>query len=209
MYWRHLHLDAARPYAFNGSVNMGLDIRFGYSRKREAGQAMVEYAMVTVFLFTVFIAIIQLILMMYAYSTLANAAKEGLRFAMVHGTGYQTVNKVGCSGPGDSSVTPKVSCPDSTAASVVAQVVDFAGLSLQGITLSSVTNNACSAPSGTGDSVNVCYDPGKVNTNSKFGAPCSAPGCLVRVTIQHNYVPFFFHWTGITLNAAAEGRIMN
>ena len=61
---------------------------------REGGQAMVEFALVAVFLFLLIVSIIQMILLMYAHTTLANAAKEGVRYAIVHGTG----NTV-CSGP--------------------------------------------------------------------------------------------------------------
>ena len=56
---------------------------------------MVEFALVIVFVFIVFISMLQMILLMYAYNTLADAAKEGIRYAIVHGTG-----NTNCSGPG-------------------------------------------------------------------------------------------------------------
>ena len=69
---------------------------------------MVEYALVAVFLLVLFVSAIQLIFLMYAYSTLADAAKEGIRYAIVHGTG-----NTNCSGPGTTG-PPPVTCPDNT-----------------------------------------------------------------------------------------------
>jgi len=145
---------------------------------------------VIIFLVVLFAGIIQTILMMYAYSTLANAAKEGVRYAIVHGTGNSN-----CSGPGNPSVSPAITCAGDPTGSVnvTPQVTGFAGLSFQNVT-----------------NVSVDYDPNNANTNSSFGAPCSAPGCLVRVTVAHAYTPLFgLGWPTITLNAAADGRIMN
>src|ERR1051326_8262423 len=76
--------------------------------KGESGQAMVEFALVITFIFFVFVGILQMILLMYTYNTLADAAKEGIRYAVVHGTGF---GAAGCSGPGTvASVTPAVTC---------------------------------------------------------------------------------------------------
>ena len=169
--------------------------------KLQSGQAMVEFMLVVIFLFIVFVSVIQTILMMYAYTTLANAAKEGVRYAIVHGTGRSSAT---CRGPGNPSVTPALTCTDASGANVQSAVINFAGLSFQNVSTTDVT---------------VCYDPDNAtppacsngaNNNSSFGAACSAPGCLVRVSVSHTYNPFFgFSWTAITLNAAADGRIMN
>ncbi|HZP16903.1 MAG TPA: TadE family protein, partial [Terriglobales bacterium] len=76
--------------------------------QREEGQAMVEFALVITFVFLLFVSILQMILYMYAYNTLADAAKEGVRYAIVHGTGSGAGS---CSGPGTATgVTPAVSC---------------------------------------------------------------------------------------------------
>ena len=176
------------------------DLRLCVKRSRQSGQAMVEFALVIVFLFILFVSVIQTILMMYAYTTLANAAKEGVRYAVVHGTGKTAAT---CSGPGNPSVSPALTCTDATGNNVKTAVTNFAGLSFQNVTSSEVT---------------VCYDPDNstppgcsngANKNSSFGAACSAPGCLVRVSISHTYRPFFgSRWPAITLNAAADGRIM-
>jgi Flp pilus assembly protein TadG len=146
---------------------------------------MVEFMLVVVFLFVLFVSILQMILLMYAYTTLADAAKEGIRYAIVHGTG-----NTNCSGPGTTG-PPAVSCSDTTGANVKARVIDFAGLSFQNVQTSDVT---------------VDYNPNSANGSN----PCNVPGCLVRVAVSHKYQPFFgLSWPTIRLNAAADGRIMN
>lgn len=166
------------------------------SRRKQSGQAMVEFALVIFFLFMLIAATIQMILLMYAYNTLANAAKEGVRYAIVHGTGNST-----CSGPGNPSVTPVVTCPSDPTGSiyVVPTVANFANLSFQNVTNTEIT---------------VSYNPQDQNGTCANGncssLGCSAPGCMVRVSIQHTYSPFFgLGWPTFPLNAAAEGRIMN
>ena len=145
---------------------------------------MVEFVLVTVFLFVVFISVLQMIMLMYAYSTLADAAKEGIRYAIVHGTG-----NTNCSGPGTTG-PPAVTCADTTGANVQAAVTNFAALSFQNILSSDVT---------------VDYNP-----NSANGSACNVPGCMVRVTVNHTYTPLFgLSWPSFALNAAADGRIMN
>lgn len=158
---------------------------------------MVEFALVIFFIFILFVSILQMILLMHAYNTVADAAKEGIRYAVVHGTGNSS-----CSGPGDPTTSPKTTCPDGTPyANVQQAVVDFAAVSFQNIAL--------------GD-VSVCYDPASdgtcgsgANTNSTWGAACSAPGCMVRVTVSHTYGLFALPWLNFHLDAAASGRIMN
>ena len=164
----------------------------------QRGQAMVEFALVFLFIFFLFIAMMQFILLMYAYTTLADAAKDGVRYAVVHGTGTG-VNL--CSGPGTppGSVSTVI-CNDSSGSNVLnglgsqqwIGVLPLARLSFQNVS-----------------SVAVDYDPGSANT-TLFGGPCSAPGCLVRVTVTHRYAPLFgLGWPTFTLNTAAGGRIMN
>lgn len=167
-------------------------------RGKQSGQAMVEFMAVIIVVFMVFVCMLQMILLMHAYNTLADAAKEGVRYAVVHGTGLGS----GCSGPGSVNLTPAVACSDTTSNcanhcdSVVDRVTSFAFVSFQGVASSSVT---------------VSYDPGNANTNNpNFGAQCSQPGCLVRVTVRHTYNPFFgLPWPNFNLNAAADGIIAN
>jgi hypothetical protein len=150
----------------------------------QSGQAMVEFMLVIVFIFVLFVSLVQVILLMYAYNTLADAAKEGVRYAIVHGTG-----NTNCSGPG---IAGQITCPDAVApySKVQQAVLNFASVSFQNISSNDVT---------------VSYNPSGVN-----GADCNKPGCMVQVTVSHNYNPLFgFSWPRITLNAAAQGTIMN
>jgi Flp pilus assembly protein TadG len=152
----------------------------------QAGQAMVEFMLVTVFLLIVFVSMLQMIMLMYAYSTLADAAKEGVRYAIVHGTG----NTV-CSGPGTTG-PPAVTCPDIPGNNVKTAVQNFANLSFQNISKTT--------------EITVDYNPNSANGSNQ----CNVPGCLVRVTVSHAYRPLFgLGWPRFNLNAAADGRIMN
>ena len=151
---------------------------------RQAGQAMVEFMLVTIFLLVLFVSMLQIILLMHAYNTLADAAKEGIRYQIVHGTGNSN-----CSGPSKTG-TPPTNCPDMTGTNVQTVVTNFAAVSFQNVSASNVT---------------VDYNP-----NSANGIACNTPGCLVRVTVSYTYQPFFgLGWPKVSLNAAADGRIMN
>jgi Flp pilus assembly protein TadG len=153
---------------------------------------MIEFLLVIVVVFVVFISMMQMIFLMHTYNTLADAAKEGVRFAVVHGTGLGTTY---CSGPGTASgVTPAVACTDSAGTNVVNDVAIFTSVSLQTVSSGAVV---------------VDYNPGSANTNNpNFGAQCSQAGCLVRVTVSHPYTPFFgLGWPNFTLHAAADGII--
>ena len=165
-------------------------------RHCQSGQAMVEFMLVVVFLFMLLASIIQLILLMNAYSTLTNAAKEGVRYAIVHGTGNDsTFGGNGCSGPG----TADVQCSSDTDGNTYVRpwVLNFASLTFQSIPASEVT---------------VDYNPNSVNGNTGYGgaAGCSKAGCMVQVRISHQYSPFFgLPWPTVTLNAIANGIIVN
>ena len=158
------------------------------NRRSELGQALVEFSLTILFVFLLFVGMMEVIFLMYAYNTLADAAKEGIRYAIVHGTGSSTVNGgVGCSGPGTAGVT----CADPTGTNVKNTVANFANLSMQSISAAS--------------NVTVDYNP-----NSANGTACSAPGCIVQVTVNKTYQPFFgLGWPSVTLYAVADGRIMN
>jgi Flp pilus assembly protein TadG len=53
--------------------------------KNEAGQASVEFALTIVFLVLLIFGIIEMVMMLYTYNVLADSAKEGVRYAVVHG----------------------------------------------------------------------------------------------------------------------------
>jgi Flp pilus assembly protein TadG len=145
------------------------------------GQAAVEFALVVLFIFILFVSMLEIIFMMHAYNTLADSAKEGVRYAIVHGTGNSS-----CSGPGTGTIT----CSGSPYPLVQAAVTNYAGLSLH---------------STSAMTINVDYNP-----NSANGTACNVPGCMVKVTVQYPYQPLFgLGWPTVTIYAAASGRIMN
>jgi hypothetical protein len=152
-------------------------------KRDQQGQALVEFALTILFIVLLFVGMLEIILLMYAYNTLADAAKEGVRYAIVHGTGNTQ-----CSGPGLPLGSPPVTCPDLSGANVQTVVTNFAGLSMQ-----------------SGSTVVVDYNPNNAN-----GALCNIPGCMVRVSVSKTYQPLFgLGWPSVTLYAAANGRIMN
>src|SRR5262245_32851581 len=96
-----------------------------HRHKREGGQALVEFLLTIVFVFLVIVAFLELIMMMYTYNVLADSAKEGVRYAIVHGTGNNL-----CSGPGTTVSVPPITCPDAAGDNVVTAVTDYAKYSL-------------------------------------------------------------------------------
>jgi Flp pilus assembly protein TadG len=101
------------------------------ARKGEAGQAAVEFALMIVFIMLFLVGFLELVVVLYTYSVLADSAKEGVRYAVVHGSltapGF-------CNGPGDTGVP----C-DAGAAGVIAAVNNYAGYSLHSTGAMTVT----------------------------------------------------------------------
>jgi Flp pilus assembly protein TadG len=102
---------------------------------------MVEFTLsILISLFLIF-WIFEMIMVMYTYSTISNAAKEGVRYAIVHGSN----NTLG-SGPGSS---------DAAADNVKAQVNTFAQISLHDISAMTVTVNYPDGSNAAGKRVDV------------------------------------------------------
>jgi Flp pilus assembly protein TadG len=57
---------------------------------REGGQALIETALMMIVIITVVFSIFELSWLMYTYSVLADAANEGVRYAIVHSGGDPT-----------------------------------------------------------------------------------------------------------------------
>src|SRR5437667_11280126 len=55
------------------------------SGRHERGQAAVEFALTAVFLVLLIVACLEMVMMLYTYNVLADSAKEGVRYAIVHG----------------------------------------------------------------------------------------------------------------------------
>lgn len=107
--------------------------------QREEGQAQVEFALsIMVVLLVVFFSW-ELLMAMYTASVMANAAKEGVRYAIVHGS-----NSTLCSGPNASNPCAN----DPSGAEVVNTVKDYAKASLHDVSAISVT---VTYPDGTNE----------------------------------------------------------
>ena len=151
------------------------------------GQALVEFALVALMLIILILSMLELVSMMHTYNTLADSAKEGVRYAIVHGT-----NNSSPSGPTcpcvdiDGPAAPYGTTPGNGSGFGV--VKTFAQYSLHDI---------------TGLTVTVSYP----DTTNK---PENQPPNRVQVVVSYPYRPFFnLGWPNITVNAAAQGRIMN
>ncbi|HEV2494256.1 MAG TPA: TadE family protein [Terriglobia bacterium] len=190
-------------------MNKPLDRSFKRSRLwrlfgRDDGQGQIEFVLsILTIMFTIFWTW-EVVLAVYTYNVLSDAAKEGVRYAIVHGSNNQY-----CSGPLAGSVNdgngqcvntgtaPQIPTPpscgmsaalgtDTSAANVQSVVKCYAALSLQ--------------PSGSinGMTVTVGYPQGDNNALSQ-----------VNVTVHYQYVPFLALPITPTLNVASSGRIVN
>lgn len=155
------------------------------SPQGQSGQAAAEFLFAVIFLMILVAGIIEVFGLIYTYSVLADSAKEGVRYAVVHGFGDSscvgaTSGSCTCSGPGNGSVT----CSDAAPyANVKSAITRYASFSLHNTAAMTITTTY-------------------VDTSSV------APS-RVRVTISYPYQPLFgLGWPSVNVNAAAEGRII-
>jgi len=147
----------------------------------ERGQSAIEFALTIVMLVVLLVGMLELTMFVYTYSALANAAKEGVRYAIVHGASGTSP-----SGPaGIPQIKPWGACniSDSNTDSVVTAVKRYAALSLH---------------STSAIHVFVCYPD---TSNS--------PGSSVEVSVNYLYQPLFgLGWPKVNVAANSAGRIM-
>ena len=153
--------------------------RFKKEILREAqGQASVEFILSILFVMFMFFWALELVLWVYTYSVMAGAAKEGVRYAIVHGCGADASH---CSGTCSSPASP---CTDASGTNVINVVKDYAKYCFHDISALSPTVN---------------YPDNSAASPSR-----------VQVIIHYSYKPFFsLPWSPPTINAAAQGRIVN
>jgi hypothetical protein len=125
-------------------------------RRKETGQATVEFALTILFVLFLIFGVIEMFVLVYTYSVLADAAKEGVRYAIVHGTGLGATN---CSGPGGGGVN----CSDSGGTNIQTVVKNYAALSMHdpgAMTITPTYPDASSvAPSRVRVDVAYVYQP--------------------------------------------------
>src|SRR5262245_42046749 len=137
---------------------MGLisSIRIGRKNlaRNRAGQAQIEILLSLLFLMIVIVGIVEMIALIYTYTVLAAAAKEGVRYAIVHGCDFNAAN---CSG----LCTP--ACTDTTGANVITYARQYLGASLHDASAIPVTVNYPDGNSLAASRVRVTiaypYDP--------------------------------------------------
>lgn len=152
---------------------------------RARGQATVEFALVIVFLMALALSLIELVMMMHTYNVLADSAKEGLRYAIVHGTGNSQPSGPTCPCTDiDGPAAPPGTVPGYGSGYGVVRT--YAQYSLHDISTLTVT---------------VTYPD---------AAPANQAPNRVQVRVSYPYGAFFgLGWPTITVNANAEGRIAN
>ena len=143
-----------------------------------------------VFWVVMIIAILEMFMLLHTYNVLADAAKEGVRYAIVHGAN----NPQGLAPPCTAGTCPDLLGPAAPAGTVPGYnstygvVKTFAQMSLHDV---------------SGMTVTATYPDGTAATSNK------TPN-RVQIVVSYPYQPFFgLGWPTITVNAAAEGRIMN
>ena len=175
-------------------------------RHRDEGATQIEFILsLLTIMFTIFWTW-EVVLAVYTYNVLSDAAKEGVRYAIVHGS-----NNCYASGPGGTTqtctgVTAPTLCNgntaalDSTGANVVTTVNCYAQLSLHdisGMTIPTTGTTGCNnIPISAGG---TCMYPDGTNT----------AGSRVNVVVTYKYVPFLALPITPTLTTASQGRIVN
>ena len=154
----------------------------GSRHKSQRGQAAVEFALTITVLVFLLVGMLELTMFVYTYSVLADAAKEGVRYAIVHGASANN-----SSGPLGSTKTSTswaaCSTLDSGTDAVVSTVQTYAALSLH---------------STSAMKISVCY-PDQSNN----------PGNAVQVSVSYLYQPLFgLGWPKVNVSANSAGRIM-
>ena len=104
----------------------------------EAGAMLIEFALSVWTLFLVTFLIFEFCMLLYTYSVLGDAAREGVRYAIAHGTDSSL-----CSGPGPG-------CADSGGSNVVSVVKNYTAVSfhdMSGMTVTPSWPDGASTPS--------------------------------------------------------------
>ena len=112
-------------------IRRGLQSRHGFLPRGTRGAVQIEFVLSFLTIMFVIFGIWELIMVVYTMNVLSAAAKEGVRYAIVHGGG-----NANCSGP-----NPPVTCtnPDPPANNVINSVKDWARYSFHDISALTVT----------------------------------------------------------------------
>lgn len=146
--------------------------------RRDRGAVQIEFVLSILTVLFVMFAMWELIMIVHTMNVLSDAAKEGVRYAIVHGEKNDPAYQ---SGPGSTTAITQV-------------VSGYAKLSFHDI--SAMTVRVCYAPAA-GTTGFPCVSGG---TNELLS--------IVRVEVEYNFLPYTALPFRPTLRAAAEGRIV-
>jgi hypothetical protein len=122
--------------------------------RRSRGQAQAEFVLSILFVILLIFGTLELILFVYTYNVLADSAKEGVRYAIVHGT-----DSANCSGPGGNGV----SCSDSSGSNVQTAVKQYAQYSFHSTSAMTIAvsypDSSSAAPSRVQVQITYPYQP--------------------------------------------------
>lgn len=149
-------------------------------RRGEAGQALIEFALVVLCLLVLVMGFLELVLMVHTYNVVADSAKEGVRYAIVHGAANTSPSGPTC---------PCAAIDGDPGTGVVKTYAQYSLHDVKGAKMT----------------VTVDYNPG----NNNGATACNKSPCLVRVTVKYPYKAFLnLGWPTINVYAAAQGRII-
>lgn len=150
-------------------------------RRSQRGASIVEFSLTIITVIFVFFLLFEFSLWVYCYNVMSDAAKAGVRYAIVHGSKAADGYRSGPDTPG--SVLTSCTASSANVDSVVGEVEKWASFSAYPTASISVT---------------VCYMDGS-NT---------APG-RVQVKVSNPTTPFFSAlWLTPPIKATAQGRIV-
>lgn len=101
--------------------------RYLRSIRQDNGSMLLETALCMLAIVPAMLWMLELSMLIYTWNILSNAARQGVRYAEVHGTDSSL-----CSGPSNG-------CSDPSAANVVAQVQQYAAMSYHNLSQMNVT----------------------------------------------------------------------
>jgi Flp pilus assembly protein TadG len=126
-------------------------------RERERGNTLLEYAIVVIVLLMFLFGIIDFGRALYAYHFVANAAREGTRFAIVRGSSADCTGMAGCPADNDS-------------------IQDYVQNMATGIGLNNASSITAAIASET-----------PANSGLTCTATPIQPGCIAQVTVQYPF----------------------
>jgi Flp pilus assembly pilin Flp len=163
--------------------------RFGRFQRDDRGAGMIETALSLAFVLLTVFAVMEMILLLYAYAVISGAAKEGVRYAIVLGSAP--------SGVWNRNENP-TGCPFSDAnAPIECKVWDYARYSLKDLSGSTLTVHVTFPSDGTA----TCPGAADLTTATAL--------CPVRISVNYTYAPWFGVPLTPTLSAVAQGRMVN